>query len=422
VNIIIDVRNDIVRLGRDHILHGQWVEFFALLGLANTDDWITQYQVHQLRLWRLKAPESVGKEVLRKLKTLRTWKVPIETPSRGGGQSWRLRGAKITYRPNKSAVKEWLKHQLTIEPSEKYRQTLRALVELAATSFRGGVLEAQQKRKLATAARGDSNLRAWLAVIDAVALSRSAAGTSSSSWISLQRPWRARYDSIGRAVRYRIAASQAFATRFENPRRSLRRLVKFIREAELRDDVASTAAMLNVAGVLARRAGDPKIAVSHHVRAIELSGLSGDYRTLEAAISNLALAERDILESEGRRPTSETFALIDICGILTDRCGVAADAVQTEIHGARIALQFNLPEIVERYLTDAENRITKIESPFEKGSFYLARAEIHLSQGCGRPENDCDLAEQYFAEVSDLGAMAQARKLRLQCGSRPRKS
>lgn len=401
----------------------QWVEFYALLASArlssSSDGWLSSTQLSKVGLWRRKKLATVGKEVARHMRIgLGAPALSAVLEHRGRTTLWRLsHRVQVVLRPSRNHVESWLRERTA--PAECDRVWTSQVADLleALTALEDGKAE-QALHCLDEVTEGPNlprhSLEPWRTVLRA----RAALQQGEDDVLEDTRlQWAGRTDPVGRAVRGRLLAERVFFTRDEEGRHNLVRVLKAVNECERSGDVATAGVMLNVAGVLARRLEDLEVASEYHRRAVLLSGLVGDYRTLQGALFNLALCRGKLRARCGLPPDNVMLRLVELCLRVSRRFGVGNDSAEAEIQAARWALHMGHPDQATSYLRLAEELIKTLEADRDQAAFLLARAEIHQASGSGNPGRDCAAAERIYARVGDKGALLRASRMAKILGS-----
>jgi hypothetical protein len=217
---------------------------------------------------------------------------------------------------------------------------------------------------------------------------------------------------LGDAVRDRLAAQRALASRFSTPRAAVRALGKIASRVEARGDLATLGVVTNTLGVLYRRIGEIRAAAALHRRAIGLASVSGDYRTVQAAIFNLALCRYRVRKDAGLPPDEHMIHLAELCERVANRFGVGNDSAQAPSTAALWASQLGKCSDAQRHLRSAEALIEKIASTWEQGYFHEVRARI--ARNCPSPgvdpSRDFRTAAILFEKAGDTAAARRARQ------------
>jgi len=381
-------------------LRGQWVSFYALLALrADGEDDTRLLTVDELRgfdRWAHKARSSVGKEVARHLANLRAAGFGDMVEHRGKTRQWCL-ATLPSLVPNRTTVARWLDGHRAPPPIPSVGP-LGRLVE-ATLALQAGRTEEAMALAESVVAEG-ANDAAWRAVVAGRAAQRTDEGERIPELLA---EIDGQSGAAMRAARARLEALAIYDQRFIDPARQLPALRRLAGQLENDGDIGSLAAVLNVMGLLARRANRPEEGVSHLRRACSLFGLCGDMSSLQAALFNLALCRVEVLGTGGCDPDDEAMALIDMCLAVCASFGVGRDSAQAEITGCRWALRRGEIERARRYLDDAESIIRVLPSSFEQACFLRARAELALvtSDDAIDPLHALRTAARLFAEAGD---------------------
>lgn len=404
-------------LSGERTLRGQWVAFYALLALrseAGGDACLLP--VDELRAfdrWAHKARSSVGKEVARHLASLHDAGFAALVEHRGKTRQWRLAGP-ASFVPDRAAVALWLEGH-RVPPPIPSVGPLGPLVE-ATLALQAGRTEDAMTLALSVVPEG-SNDAAWRAVVAGRAAQRTDEGERVEG---LMAEIEGQSGAAIRAARARLGALVIYDQRFDEPARQLPALRRLAGQLENDGDIGSLATVLNVMGLLARRAGRPEEGVSHLRRACSLFGLCGDMSSLQASIFNLALCRVEVLGTGGWAPDEEALALIDMCLAVCASFGVGRDSAQAEITGCRWALRRGEVDRARRYLDSAEAIVEVLPSSFDQACFLRARAELAMVTGDKEidPRHDLRTALRLFSEVGDT---FMARRVERQIASLPRR-
>ncbi len=420
MKLVVDVEAERVRLGTSE-LGGQWVDFYALLALARTEEGATEGLVTAASLfrvgpWRHKKFDSVGKEVARKLDGLAHGPLGRAVACKGRTRSWRLAlppGA-VVFHPSREAVRAWVSSRtLGMLPDGNVADELSPLVEATAALQRGDADGALRwlDRLPATLGQAEPALTAWSALLRARAAAQFD-DDDDALLSALDKHWSGRADAPSRAVSARIRALMALRYRFGEPAATLASLGKLAADLELRGDIGSLSAVVNVMGLLARRAGDPETGAANHLRAAALSGINGDLATLQATLYNLALCRKEALARGGKPPDEAVLTLIDLCLRVCARFGVGDDSAQAEISGATWAMERGDHKRAREYFEAAEKLVSKLDSTYDQACFLELRAALELADPQGRsdPAHDLQTAEMLFAKAGDHVSAARLRK------------
>jgi hypothetical protein len=430
MDILVDIKTGVVRIG-ERALTGQWVDFYALLGLARSDETAAEAPVTADTLartgpWRHKAASSVGKEVARHLAWLSRNGLEGVVECQGRTRSWRLGvpSATIRFEPDRSAVAAWIEVRSQVEGSGSgWIEGLQKLVEATAELQRGRAESAiDLLRSVPESLAGcEPALQAWRALLCGRAFAQS--DEDEELYRSIDE-WSARSDAAGRAVGARLRAVAAFRHRFQEPAATLASLVKLAAELELRGDIGSLAVLLNVMGLLARRSGHPEAGAAHHLRAAALFGIAGDYPSLQGALFNVSICRREILHRQGQPPDEQTLALVDMTRSVCRAFGVGRDSAQAETAGAEWALEMGDVARARGYLEEAEELIKTLESTIDQAYFLEIRARVELADPTGKsdPAHDLRSAERLYEAAGDLESAARVSRARRRlCGGARRR-
>jgi hypothetical protein len=430
--VLVDVKAGVVQIGSKS-LSGQWVDLYALLALAAVDGsaagpHVTAEALARTGPWRHKAIPSVGKEVARHLAWLSRNGLEGVLGSYGRTRSWRLRlePESIRFVPDREGVQAWvLARTQTITCDKGWLDGLRALIDATAELSRG---RAEQVLDILGAAdatperlgSSEPALRAWGALLTGRALAQA---DEDDALHVLIEEWSARADAASRAVSARLRAVAAFRHRFSDPSATMASLVKLAAELELCGEIGSLAVIVNVMGLLARRAGQPEVGMAHHLRAAALSGIVGDYPQLQGAVFNMSICLREILRREGRPPDKQILALVDMTRFICAKFGVGGDSAQAETAGAEWSVEMGDAARARTYLAEAEGLIKTLESTFDQAYFLEVRAAVELFDPTGEsdPAQDLRASARLYEDARDNASAARVARAhrRLQWRSKP---
>lgn len=424
VVVEIDVREERVRIG-DTALLGKWVELYALLAITrvargNEHALVTAQELSTVGSWRNNQLRSVGKQVCRHLDWLSQRGLRSAVKSRETTKAWQLgvRAKDVRFVPDRAAVKRWIDARRSVALRDgEWEETLRAVVEASVALQEGDaerVLDRLRPRPQKTV---EPALRAWRALLRG----RAAYQHDQRKLLdSLRSVWEKRADAPARTVAARLHALVALRERFGDPAAELSSLDRLATHLEGRGDAGGLGSVLNVMGLLARRAGDASRAAALHLRAAALFGIVGDYPSLQAALYNLANCRRENLLAQSLLPDDTVFGVLDLCRLICRRFAVGDDSAQAEICGARWAFEAGQIDRARSYLADAAVILRRAEATFDQGCFLLLRAQIEIAAptGASHPARDAGAAERHFEQAGDLVSAAAARRLKERCRTR----
>jgi hypothetical protein len=427
MTLVVDVETGRVIVGSTE-LHNQWVDFYAalavsLLDAASEQQFVGVDEISRIGPWQHKKPDSVGKEIARHLAK------PVVAgllEHRGKTKAWRLSlpAAHVRLLPDKDSVRAWVDSR-SLRPASDHGwiEDLQRLVTGTIALQEGRAEEVLRDLEAPLSDGAEPPVRAWAALL------RGRAAFQYDDTDVLERlhdDWFKRADGAGRTVGAKLRAIIAFRDRFHDASDALQTLSRLAAELEMRGDTAALGSVLNVMGVLLRRAGDPNAAMMHHLRAVALLGISGDYPSLEGTLFNLANCRREVLGQEGLPPDDTVFSLLEVGRAIYKRFTVGQDSAQSEVAGAQWALEAKDPEKARHYLREAEIIVDKSDNDFDQACFHYARARIEQAfpDGTSDPIKDLRIAERKFEALGDTTALADTRRMlkRLRIGSRPKKT
>jgi hypothetical protein len=405
---------------------GRWVEFYALLGSAREllhdhGGWVTAEDLVSFDGWRHKTLLSIRKEV--RDHCIRVNSVSgrpmIESPPRGQTRCWRaVSDVRFRFEPNRQAVMSRVSRDETNRfDDDEWRSTVQNIVSAAiATSERKLHIAHEALANIADLPTEEPELAAWVTVIRARAALQEGNADGSDSALAAWTDVARKQDLLNAVVEGQLRAFLWLASRFDHPNEALSEARRRILESEHRADTATLAIMENVAGVLARRAGHLPEALLRHRRAVALSGLAGDYRTVEASLSNYALCCRRSDKARGIGAQMYLLELIQTCRLICDEFRVGSDSIQTELNGARWAHEVGRRELRDHLLSDASQRIESNlrDAHFERGTFFYTKARLLADEDTGKASQAAERAVEAFDLAGDAGARATARTLHQQ--------
>ncbi|WP_438002923.1 hypothetical protein WME89_28830 [Sorangium sp. So ce321] len=253
-------------------------------------------------------------------------------------------------------------------------------------------------------------VEAWAALIRGRAAYH---GKEDALLSALHEAWARRADGPGRTVGARLRALVSAANRFDKPEAELRALSRLAAELELRGDTAALGSVLNVMGLLARRAGDTSGAMTYHLRAVVLLGVCGDYPSLEGALMNLANCRRESLQKNNQPIDEVVFMLVELARLVCSRLGVGINSAQTEVAAAQWALEAGDGQRARYYLREAKTIVERIDNILDQACFHFARARIELAfpDGGSDPLRDLRTAARLFEEAGDRMALDETKRL-----------
>jgi tetratricopeptide (TPR) repeat protein len=406
----VDVSLEQVRF-RGQIFDGrQWVEFYARLALdlLETSDnprWLTPESLQRLASWSVKSLGSVGKEVARHLGTLKRSSVE----SKGITKAWRLtlNPDVLSLLPNQAATEAWLRAR-TIDPSTRLADDTVAHLIDGLMALRGGHTERADADLRAV---GGSPLPPAFAALNA--LLRFKVDVQYAELEDLEREaeaMAAATDPLSLSVHARLVASLAFLNRFQSSGRHTKALERAAAKLEGTGDLATLGTVLNVLGLLCRRAGEPIRATGYLQHALALSAISQDYVTVQGTLFNLAQARIAAREAEGLPPDESAFILIDLCLRVCLEFGVGSDSVQAELLATSCARKLGQYERAKRHLADSEQFVKQLENPYEVACWHRQRAKLAVDANDPLldPLKDARIAAKFFAEA---GAIQEADEM-----------
>lgn len=408
--LVIDVEAEQVR-GAGYSAAGQWVVFWTALALDHEDGTpMTAAGLHRYHPWAEKSAASVGKEVSRHIgrTAARSWLASAQRT-----KAWALSDAEPApvLSPSREAARRWLEARRADAPTG---DTLGALVD-ATIAFHDGRMS--DVLTLLPSAGARELLAPWSDSLRARAAAK--LGDDEEPDALLAR-WRERQDGSAatRAVVARLTAAAVFRDRTFTKAEAAARLRKLSRHLDEQGDIATLGVVLNVLGVVERRAGEPAAAAQSHRRAAAYLGLVGDLYALQGALFNLALALEAAAESDGRARPDEAVAALHACVALCDRFDVARDSAQAEVTAAKWAVEDGRRDDATRWLSKAEALVTHIESELEWAFFHYVRglAVSRWPEGGLDAAGEFRRAERLYADGGDVDGVARVRRAAARLG------
>lgn len=412
IRVQIDVTHERVVLGDSPTreFRGQWVAFYGLLALraesATDAAFLAAEELGRFDRWQHKVPASIGKEVSRHLSRLDADGLAGLVGHRGKTRQWRLQAADVSMYPTRDAVAQWLEDRRA-PPAVPALGALGTLVQ-ATLALHAGRTEQAMQAALDSVPEG-ANDAAWRAVVAGRAAQRTDEGDQIQS---LHDELESRGGAAVRAARARLAALGVYDQRYFDPAERLVALRGLAGRLEAGGDVGSLGAVLNVMGLLARRAARPEEGAGHLRRACSLFGLCGDMGSLQAALFNLALCRSDVLQRRSEPPDDDAMELIDLCLAICSSFGVGRDSAQAEITGCRWSLHRGEVNRARSYLDEARRIVEVLPSDFEHACFLRARAELALatSDPNATPVKDLHVALRLFTRLGDEFMVKRVRR------------
>jgi hypothetical protein len=399
-------------------LRNQWVDFYAVLALSRLNSSSAQMfvgvdAISRIGPWRHKVPASVGKEISRHLAWLDKRLVGGLLANQGKTKAWRLclSAANIHLRPDEEAVRAWVGSR-SVKPAAEHGwiDDLQRLVAATIALQEGRSERVLQDLAAPLSDGAEPPVQAWAALLRG----RAAFQYGDADLLEqVHHDWFKRADGPGRTVGAKLRALIAFRDRFHESPDALQTLSRLAAELELRGDTAALGSVMNVMGTLLRRLGDPRAAMMHHIRAVALLGISGDYPSLEGSLFNLANCRRETLQKEGIPLDDMVFSLVEMARAVCRRFTIGQDSAQTEVAAAQWACEAKNPERARHYLREAEAIVEKSDNAFDHACFHYARARIEhdFPDGSSDPIKDLRIAERIFKEIGDTTALADTRRL-----------
>lgn len=421
-HVEIDLDHGRVIVGEATFPNGQWFEFYAALALARTnpngaDHFLSAVEIGRIGEWRHKKAGSIGKEIARHLGELDKASLRL-IDHQGKTRAWRLNVApdEISFVPDRQKAKEWLDARSTpADLPANWPSLLTALVE-ATTMVQAGESEQTLVRLEGVEAGeeepSDVPIAAWIALVKG----RAALNCDTSLLDEIRSDWDKRGDAAGKAVAARLKALWAYDKRFGDLGVGVDMLRGVAAQLERSGDLASLIPVLNILGLYERRAGNPDVSAGLHLRAAVLSGIVGDYQSLQGTIFNLALSRRASFKKKGLEPDSVCLDLVDLCLLVCRVFGVGRDSAQAETTAARWALRTGQLERAKGYLTQAEELLKHIDATFDQAAYKMTHALFPLR--AQKEENlkaqivDLKGAEKLFVEAGDVVSAKKAAEMR----------
>ncbi|MFZ5482087.1 MAG: hypothetical protein ACOZNI_35330 [Myxococcota bacterium] len=416
MRIVIDATQHIARAD-SHLYVGKWADMIALLALARVDPErgdrpVAREEVHRLIQWAAtyRSPLEVGKVVAAEIDRAvkEEGASPLSFEPKAKTKAWRLAVSpeEIDFLSDRETVRRWVEHELPAEILDEHLTAMRELIEAAIALQHG---EPTRALELASRYRGWAdgadpwNLGAWATLLVAQAAERS---SGRKLVAELKRDWPSwRTDSVGRAVRARLAALSAFMYRF-TPEMEEEDLVHHEGMLKESGDTGTLATLWNVHGILARRAGRSGQGAVYHLHAIPIFGIHGHFAQLQGAVFNLALCYLWPLPRDAR-PPDLVMELIDLAVHVCAAFNLGRDSAQAEVTGARLADRRGEHQRAGAYLKAAEAILRHVDNTFDKACFHRARAHHrHAVQHCSAQEwgEELRLAAELFRQAGDQEA------------------
>ena len=410
---MIDVARGHVRAGKQ-TYKDQWVEFYVRLALdlletPNNPRWLTPEILKRLASWSGKSLASVGKEVARHLTTLK----PGFVEFKGRTKAWRLAVAltNLALRPNRTTVDVWLRSK-TFDHSVRVGDEVIAHLVDAMLAVRGGKTERAEAELQNIEKSGlPSAIAAWNTVLRAkVHVQYVDIGDLEREIANLT----AAVDPLSLTVRCRLLANAALTSRFQTTDRHEKALERAVAQLEGTGDLATLAVVLNILGLLARRAGQPDQATGYLQHALALSAICQDYVTAQGALFNLAQARIDAREARGLPLDESAFVLIELCQRVCRDFGVGSDSLQAELLATSCARKLGQFARARTCLDNAEVMLKHLDSPYEAGCWHRQRAKLAVAANDPTldPAKDARIAMRKFKQAGAAGpAQEMARFL-----------
>lgn len=402
----------------EETLRAQWAEFFALLALQQREDpaaHVTVDRVHRLASWRGKRPESVGKEVRRKVAALAAlgFGEVVSSPARSRTRAWRLGmdARRVRLSPSASAVAAWLDERTCAAVDHlAWGRELQRLVEASIALRQGRGTDARRRLGQAPGEVRDVALQAWRALTEGRAAYLADGEDAVPTLDALIDAWASHCEPAGRAVEARLRSSRAMQKRFDDPPRTRAVLSRLVAACERAGDAGSLGVLLNVLGVVERRAGEPSRAFEYLLRAAGLLGIVGDYHTLQATLFNAAWAHHSVLKRGGRGPDALAFLLIDLCLAVCREFQAGNDSALAEITRAEWSLDVGAPSEAEEMLGRASRILDVSEASYDLAYFHQVRGRLRFDQGAtiGEVERDLRIAARIYGQVGDCRGKRRA--------------
>jgi hypothetical protein len=397
---------------------GQWVEFYALLAVVRTtvaraDEHVTKEMVHDLACWHHnKTAKSAGHEISRHIDELsESIASPIiASRPRQKTKAWRLElePTDIEFVPSREIVCDWLHARQVSRPHEHgWIDELRRLADAQI-----GLMKGRCDQAIDLSTQGNFHrpeLDAWAALMLARATDLLNDPTHDDDAL---RPdldkWNQVRDAAGMSVAARIQARASLRNRFQKLETEREQMAKLATMLETRGDISALAVVLNVLGILTRRDGHPRDAISHHVRAAALFGICGDFNSLQGAVFNLALC------CDHEEPTPDNITLVRICIALSNGLGVGRDSMQAELMGCRWAIELRDFAAARKFLAEAEALQEQgIDATYEHAMFRATRARLdHEDPESTRDvTRDLEVARSMYQRLGDQAGAREVEQL-----------
>lgn len=367
---------------------GQWVEFYALVGLFCVKSESNKILLQPAALctvgrWMNKSPASAGKELSRHINSLQgsVFDGVLLWTRKTYGWYLNMTPEQITWEPSLEKVTEWLVsrgwREISIYEYDEdvfdiswVRHAVAAIITLHSGKTEEAVNLSLRSKEVANSH--------FLGKISDLLIFRSSAragidfdddlGSFAAATISSA-------SAIDDALNNRIRAIHAFSTPHGESKDALETLAKLATRMHDNGDICGLGVIYNTMGVLARRAGLADEALMFLQRSIPLLVVGGDLPTLQAAIFNLGHARYSVLKKNELEPDDDVFSLIDLDCEMRGTLKIGKDSAQAEILGANLALKIRDFVKANNYLTRAECLLESISSEYDSACYYRTRAK-----------------------------------------------
>ncbi|MFT3775392.1 MAG: hypothetical protein QM820_59355 [Minicystis sp.] len=408
----VSIRADPPSVRVEHLtFHEQWVDFYALLALSGGCG-ITCEALSRVGAWRHKKPGSVGKEVARHLQLLQREGLAQIIESRAKTRQWSLALPRqaVELWPDEGTVAAWLgMRTAALDRGGNWYHELDALLRALILVQRGDACNARTALEAAAPTSSDPGLLALRALVEGRA-AYLLDDEDDEVLFQLADEWASRADAAGRAVGARLQSFVAMKHRFSDPAATREALTKLISDLEHRGDIGSLAVLLNVLGLLERRAGEERAAIAHLSRAAPLLAISGDYHLLQAVLYNLSQSRRALLAREGRPADEATLRTLESCLFVCANARVGDDSALAETTAAEWSLERGDLEAARRYLGLAKRLVMSTEASYDLAYFHEVEARVLAHEEGGDPGPSLRIARRIYEEIGDLASAERVGK------------
>jgi hypothetical protein len=312
--------------------------------------------------------------------------------------------------PDEGTVTAWLGTRTAAkDPGEDWYHELDALLRALILVQRGDAVRARAALETVAPGASDPGLLALRALVEGRAAYLADEEEDDDELFRLTGEWGSRADAASRAVEARLQSFVAMKQRFSDPAATRDALTKRISDLEHRGDIGSLAVLLNVLGLLERRAGEELAAIAYLSRAAPLLAISGNYHLLQAVLYNLALSRKTWLAREGRPVDEATMRTLESCLFVCASARIGDDSALAETTAAEWKLERGDPEGARRYLGLARQLVVSTEASYDLAYFHEVEARVLAHEG-GDPGPGFRIARKIYEDIGDLTAVERVRK------------